>query len=363
MTIQEITACFRLEYDGFRFNVDLRLPGSGITVLLGPSGCGKTTLLRCMAGLEHPSVGFFNINGNVWQDSRRNIFLPTHQRNLGYVFQEANLFPHLSVAKNLEFGLKRIPAGQHKQLNNFDAIIGLLGISHLLGRRPDRLSGGENQRVAIARALVLNPDILLMDEPLASLDMKRKQEVMPFLLKLHQELNIPVVYVTHSQDEAAQLADTLVLLENGHVQAAGGVSEILSRLELPLAQDKQAAVVWQAVITDHEWHYKLTRAAFNGGMLSLPIIDLPIGSKIRVQIHARDVSLTLQEPNQTSILNVLPAMITKIADNEDSQQTVLQLRVGQETLLSHITRKSAQTLALKPGLPAFVQIKGTSLLS
>jgi molybdate transport system ATP-binding protein len=360
MNTSIITACFQLNFGDFQFDVDLCLPGSGVTVLLGPSGCGKTTLLRCIAGLERSPNGYFAINGTVWQNSDNNLFVPTHQRSLGYVFQEANLFPHLSVNGNLQFGLKRI-ATQQNDNNHLNSVIELLGISYLLDRMPERLSGGEKQRVAIARALVLNPDILLLDEPLASLDEKRKQEVMPFLLKLHQKLKIPVIYVTHSQQEAAQLADTLVLLDNGRVQAAGSVSETLSRIDLPLAQDKQAAVVWQVVITRHEPEFRLTHVDFNGGSLSLPAIDLPLGSNIRVQIHARDVSLTLQAPRLTSILNVLPAIISGIADDYDGQ-TVVQLQVGGETLLSHITRKSAQHLALQVALPVFAQIKGTSLL-
>jgi molybdate transport system ATP-binding protein len=360
MKTETITARFQLNYGDFQFAVDLQLPGSGVTVLLGYSGCGKTTLLRCIAGLERAAKGYFAINGTIWQDSQNNLFLPTYQRNLGYVFQEANLFPQLSVIDNLRFGVKRI----HQQ--NFDndkltAITELLGINLLLDRMPDRLSGGEKQRVAIARALVLNPDILLMDEPLAALDSKRKQEVMPYLLKLQQEFNIPIIYVTHSQQEAAQLADTLVLMENGHVQACGKISETLGRIDLPLAKEKDAAVVWTAVIIHHEPEFRLTTADCSGSSLSLPMIDASPGSKLRVQIHARDVSITLQAPNQTSILNVLPAIITGINDDLDGQ-TIIQLQVGQLTLLSHITRKSAQLLALTTGLSVFVQIKGTSLL-
>jgi molybdate transport system ATP-binding protein len=360
MTTGSICARFQLTYGDFQFAVDLVMPGSGVTVLLGSSGCGKTTLLRCIAGLEHPSPGHFSINGDVWQDSKKNLFVPTHQRNLGYVFQDANLFPHLTVLDNLRFGLKRVKILQTDH-DNLTVVTELLGINHLLDRMPERLSGGEKQRVAIARALVLNPAILLMDEPLASLDAKRKQEVMPYLTKLQQEFSTPIIYVTHSQQESAQLADYLVLLENGQVQAAGKADETLGRIDLPLAKDKQAGVVWQAVITGHEPEFRLTHVEFDGGRLSLPIIDAIPGTKVRVQIHARDVSITLQAPCQTSILNVLPATISGINDDLDGQ-AVIQLKVGKFTLLSHVTRKSAQLLALKSGLPVFAQIKGTSLL-
>lgn len=360
MTANSISARFQLKYGDFRFAVDLDLPDTGVTVLLGASGSGKTTLLRCMAGLEQPAQGYFAINGYVWQDSAKRLFVPTHQRSLGYVFQEANLFPHLNVAGNLRFGLKRT---REVQTNNdrLTAVTELLGINQLLDRMPERLSGGEKQRVAIARALVLNPAILLMDEPLASLDSRRKQEVMPYLIKLQQEFKLPIVYVTHSQQEAAQLADTLVLLENGQVQAVGGVAETLGRLDLALAKDMAAAVVWQVVVARHEPEFRLTNVGFDGGSLSLPMIDANIGAKLRVQVHARDVSITLQAPSQTSILNVLPATITGMVDGQDCQ-TIVQLQVGQHSLLSHVTRKSAQLLALKIGLPVFAQIKGTSLL-
>lgn len=355
-----IVAQFKLDYGSFQLDIDLQLPSSGITVLFGHSGSGKTTLLRCIAGLQHAAHGFLAINGTIWQDSDNKLFLPTHKRALGYVFQEANLFAHLTVLGNLCYGLKRIaqPANSEK----FNQVIELLGIAHLMQRMPERLSGGERQRVAIARALVLNPDILLMDEPLASLDGKRKQEIMPFLTRLHGELNIPVLYVTHSQQEVAQLADYLVLLANGKVQAAGLLSETLSRLDLPQAQDPQAASVWQVTLIEQEAAYHLTRVAFAGGELSLPAINAPIGTTLRIQIYARDVSITLEIAKATSILNVLPAIITNIID-DDEGQSVVRLQVGNHPLLAHITRKSAQLLALQIGMTVYVQIKSTSLLT
>uniref|UniRef100_UPI000B35E28E molybdenum ABC transporter ATP-binding protein n=1 Tax=Crenothrix polyspora TaxID=360316 RepID=UPI000B35E28E len=264
-----ITARFALNYGEFQLAVDLQLPASGITVLFGHSGSGKTTLLRCIAGLQKAQQGFLQINGNIWQDSERGIFLSTHKRSLGYVFQEANLFPHLTVTENLQFGLKRIAKSSFGV--ELPQILELLGIGHLLQRLPEHLSGGERQRVAIARALALNPDLLLMDEPLAALDFKRKREILPFLSRLHQELKIPVLYVTHSQQEVAQLADHLVMLAEGKVIAEGALSETLSRLDVPLAQDKEAITVWQATVVEHETDYHLTRAAFAGGTLSLPM--------------------------------------------------------------------------------------------
>jgi molybdate transport system ATP-binding protein len=357
----EIIAQFKLNYGAFALDVDLRLPSSGITVLFGHSGSGKTTLLRCIAGLQHAQQGFLSINGEIWQNSDQQLFLPTHKRSLGYVFQEANLFAHLTVLDNLAFGLKRI--GQKPDSDKFRQIIELLGIEHLMERLPERLSGGERQRVAIARALVLNPAVLLMDEPLASLDFKRKQEIMPFLTRLHNELNIPVLYVTHSQQEVAQLADYLVVLDSGKVQAAGSLSDTFSRLDLPLAQDKQAGSVWQVKIIAHETEYHLTHVGFDGGELSLPAINTPLGTKLRIQIHARDVSIILEVPKATSILNILPATIADIVDDGEDGQTVLRLQVGSQPLLAHITRKSAHKLDLQTGMSVYVQIKGTSILN
>jgi len=244
---------------------------------------------------------------------------------------------------------------------------------------PGHLSGGERQRVAIARALALNPEILLMDEPLASLDFKRKQEILPFLSRLHQELDIPVLYVTHSQQEVAQLADTLVILEDGRTLASGPLAETQSRLDVPLAQDREASTVWQATVAEHEADYHLTHVAFAGGSLSLPAINAKIGTPLRVQIYARDVSIALEAPSATSILNVLPATVTGISNGRDGQ-TVVQVRlprmaevsqsvgnlhdqVGKQTLLAHITRKSAIMLNLQIGMAVYVQIKGTSLLN
>ena len=355
-----ITARFKLNYGDFELSVNLRLPNSGITVLFGHSGSGKTTLLRCIAGLEQAQHGYLEINGSVWQDSDVGIFLPTHKRPLGYVFQESNLFSHLTVSENLNYGLKRIKASSDTP--KFNHILDLLGIRHLLDRMPERLSGGEKQRVAIARALVLNPCCLLMDEPLASLDPKRKQEILPFLSRLNQELNIPVLYVTHSHQEVAQLADYLVVLEAGKVQASGLLAETLSRLDLPLSQDREATTVWNVTIVEHETEFHLTRVAFEGGSLSLPAIESKIGTPLRVQIYARDVSIVLEVPRATSILNVLPATIMDIVDGE-SGQSIVRLKVGNQPLLAHITRKSAVILNLKIGKEVFVQIKGMSILN
>ena len=357
---QPIIARFQLDYGGFQLSIDLSLPGSGISVLFGHSGSGKTSLLRCIAGLQQASSGFLKINGQVWQDSEQGIFLPTYQRPLGYVFQEANLFPHLNVVDNLRFGLKRIGKGfvQAEQ----QSILDLLDITHLLLRRPEHLSGGERQRVAIARALVLKPQILLMDEPLASLDFKRKQEILPFLSRLHRELNIPVIYVTHSHQEVAQLADHLVMLSEGRVLASGPLAETLGRLDVALANEREAATVWAVEVIEHETDYQLTRVAVEDVSLSLQALPFEIGTALRIQILARDVSIALQASSATSILNIMPATVTGLVDNQ-AGQVVVQLRVRSQPLLAHITRKSAVILGLQVGMSVFAQIKGSSILN
>ena len=250
-----IRARLKLAYSGFALDVDLELPGRGVTALYGHSGSGKTTCLRCIAGLERADESFIQVNDEVWQDSEQNIFVAPHKRALGYVFQEASLFPHLSVLANLEFGLKRI--AKHERRVDMAHATELLGISHLLDRHPQHLSGGERQRVGMARALLTSPKLLLMDEPLAALDSQRKNEILPYLQRLHDELDIPVLYVSHSQDEVARLADHLVLLSNGKALASGAIGETLARLDLPLALGDDAGVVIEGHVIAYDADYQL----------------------------------------------------------------------------------------------------------
>jgi molybdate transport system ATP-binding protein len=355
-----IHARFNLPFPDFTLETALDLPGKGVTALFGHSGSGKTTLLRCIAGLERAPHGFLQIRGKLWQDSEQDFFLPTHQRPLGYVFQEASLFPHLNVRKNLEYGRKRSPFIRNPQ--GLEQAVELLGIAHLLERMPDKLSGGEKQRVAIARALAVSPQVLLMDEPLAALDFQRKQEILPFLTRLHNELAMPILYVTHSPEEVTQLADHLVVLQAGKVVASGTLAETLTRLDSPLAQGKEASTVLQVTVCGHEPEFHLSHVRFAGGILSLPYQQqTAIGTALRLRVYARDVSITLQQPAQTSILNVLPATITGMAHDPEGR-TMLRLNMGGEPLLSHITRKSASVLGLEKGMQVFAQIKATAIL-
>ena len=353
-----IRARFKLDYRGFSLDVDLSLPGRGVTVLFGHSGSGKTTLLRAIAGLEQVAGGFLEVNGVVWQDATT--FLPTHRRPLGYVFQEASLFHHLSIRRNLEYGMRRVPVAARRV--SLDQAVELLRIAPLLDRMPDKLSGGEKQRVAIARALATSPRILLMDEPLAALDLKRKQEILPYLERLHDELDIPVLYVSHAPDEVARLADHLVVLEQGRALASGPLGEILARLDLPIRLGEDAGVVLEGEIAelDAEWH--LARVVFAGGSLWVRDSGVPVGQHVRVRILARDVSIALDAHTDSSILNILPATVEQLADDTHPALALVRLNAGGVPLVARITRRSAVRLQLRPGQTVWAQIKAVALV-
>ena len=358
--MERITARFRIERPDFLLDVHLDLPGRGVTALFGHSGSGKTTCLRAMAGLERAPGGYFALGDEVWQDEARGVFVPTHRRALGYVFQEASLFPHLSVRGNLEFGHKR-SAGAAAGVQ-LDEIAGLLGIAHLLERRPESLSGGERQRAAIARALLAAPRLLLMDEPLAALDLKRKLEILPYLERLHDRLSIPIVYVSHAPDEVARLADHLVLLDAGRVVASGSLSETLARIDLPAVFADDAGVVLDTMLAAHEPD-ALSRLDFAGGSLRVAQRPEPLGARLRCRIHARDISLALHEPEASSILNILPGIVADIAPLDTPGHVLVRVEVGGTPLLARITQRSCRELGLQPGQPVWVQIKAVALLN
>ncbi|BBP02590.1 molybdenum import ATP-binding protein ModC [Sulfuriferula plumbiphila] len=355
-----IGARFKLDYSGFSLDVDLDLPGRGVTALFGHSGSGKTTLLRCIAGLERVADGFLQVNGAVWQDDAKRIYLPTHQRPLGYVFQEASLFPHLNVRRNLEYGMKRVPASERRV--SLDQAIELLGIGALLAQKPGTLSGGERQRVGIARALAVSPKILLMDEPLVALDLARKQEILPYLEHLHDELEIPILYVSHAPDEVARLADHIVVMDGGRVLANGPLSETLARLDLPIRLGEDAGVVVDAIVgmRDKKWH--LLRADFAGGGLWVRDMGAAMGEPVRIRILARDVSLALARPDNTSILNQLHGKVVALADDTHPSLALIRLQVGDVPLLGRVTKLSADTLGLAPGKSVWVQVKSVALM-
>ena len=352
-----IDARFRLDWPGFSLDVDLALPGRGVTALFGHSGSGKTTLLRCIAGLERPSLGALTVNGEVWQDGQR--CLPTHQRPLGYVFQEASLFPHLTVLGNLRYGMKRSAAAQRVSL---DQAIVLLGIGTLLDRKPDRLSGGERSRVGIARALAVSPRLLLMDEPLAALDHDRKQEILPYLERLHDELDIPVLYVSHAPDEVARLADHLVVLQAGRVLASGPLGETLARIDLPIRLGEDAGVVIDAHIAERDTDWHLARVEFAGGSLWVRDSGYGLGRPVRVRILARDISIAREKIEHTSIQNILPARITAIGNDTHPALALVRMNVGAAPLIARLTKRSAAQLDLREGMAVWAQIKAVALI-
>jgi molybdate transport system ATP-binding protein len=356
---------FQVTYSGFALDVDLTLPGQGVSALFGPSGCGKTTCLRAIAGLERGAKGRLEVGGEVWQDDAAGTYLPTHRRPLGYVFQEASLFPHLSLRANLEYGQKRsqsgVPAAERRAA--LDQAAALLGIAPLLERRPHNLSGGERQRAAIARALLTRPRLLLMDEPLAALDLARKREILPYLQRLHDELEIPVLYVTHSPDEVARLADHLVLLAGGRVLASGSLAEILPRLDLPMVEADRAGVVVDATVAAYDGHYGLLQLDFPGGSVQVPHGLAPLGARLRLQLRARDVSLALSRPVDSSITNILPAVVVEAAPGDSPAHVMVRLDAGGTALLARITRRSRDQLGLRPGMAVWAQIKAVALLA
>jgi molybdate transport system ATP-binding protein len=349
---------------GFRLDVDLELPGRGITALFGASGSGKTTVLRCVAGLERAGRGRVEVAGLAWQDDALGTFLPAWRRPLGYVFQEASLFDHLDVRRNLAFGLRRT-GGSEADPALRDAIE-LLGIGHLLARRTHELSGGERQRVAIARALATRPGLLLLDEPLSALDATRRQEILPWLERLRDESGLPMLYVTHSADEVARLADTLVLLDTGRALACGPVHEVLLRTELPVVPGEDTGVLLHGTVSTRDEAWQLAQVSFAGGSLWLRDPGLAPGQQVRVRVLARDVSIALAEPQATSVQNLLPCTVAAITpDARQPGQVLVRLDCGRaaggSSLLARITGRAAHGLALHPGQSAWAQVKAAAL--
>jgi molybdate transport system ATP-binding protein len=328
-------------------------------------------VLRALAGLER-ARGRISVGDEVWQDDARGVFVPTHQRPLGYVIQEAALFPHLDVQRNLAYGMKRVPAGQ--RVIPVEQAVELLGIGHLMARLPEHLSGGERQRVAIARALLTSPRLLLMDEPLAALDAARKAEILPFLERLHAELAMPIVYVSHAIDEVARLADHLVLMQAGRVLAAGPVTELMARSDLPLAAADDAGVVLLATVAGHDSAYALTRLTLPGAELWVGAVAQPPGSAVRLRVAARDVSVVRTAPQDSSIVNVPGVTVVEV--QASGSTALLGLALGHidpaellkpytphtPRLLARITLRSLDHLHLRPGDQLFAQIKGVSLM-
>jgi molybdate transport system ATP-binding protein len=357
-----IEARLQLSRPAFTLDVALALPERGVSALFGASGCGKTTVLRALAGLAL-ARGRVAVGDEVWQDDATQTFVPTHCRRIGYVIQEAALFPHLDVQGNLAYGLSRTPAALRRIA--LDQAVDLLGIAPLMARRPTTLSGGERQRVAIARALATSPALLLMDEPLAALDAARKAEVLPYLDRLHDELAIPIVYVSHAVAEVAQLADHLVLMDAGRVVADGPVTDMLARLDLAGPLGDEAGVVLTGTITEREVDWHLARLTVAGGGCELWTRDhgFPVGRAVRLRVLARDVSLTRTPQTGTSIANQIRATVEAIADDTHPGLALVRVRAGSAPLVARVSRRSAQALELAPGLAVWAQVKTVALMA
>lgn len=340
----------------FALDIAFSVEGTGITALFGRSGSGKTSVINAVAGLTRPDSGHIRVGGTTYFDSARRIDLPVEKRRIGYVFQDSRLFPHMTVRGNLEYGLRRVPASERRIA--VDPVVDLFGLGHLLDRRPRGLSGGETQRVAFGRALLAQPRLLLMDEPMASLDAARKAEIMPYIERLRDEMNIPIVMVSHALDEVVRLATTMVLIGEGRVHAVGPVGAVMGRLDLATVTGvHDAGAVLDLTVLRHDEADGLTVLAFDGGHLTVPRVSRPVGAAVRLQIHARDVIIALERPSGVSLRNALAARVVEVAEAGPSSADV-RLAVGGSFLIARITRAAVRELDLAPGRPVVALVKG-----
>jgi molybdate transport system ATP-binding protein len=342
------------------FVLDARFAAaSGLIALFGRSGAGKSSLINVIAGLIRPEQGSVRVDGAILVDTASGLFIPRHRRRVGYVFQEGRLFPHLTVRQNLLYG--RWFAGKSDGGDDLDRVVEMLGIAGLLDRRPGRLSGGEKQRVAIGRALLADPRVLLMDEPLASLDEARKGEILPYIERLRDQSKIPIVYVSHSIAEVARLANTVVVMSEGKVAAVGAAADIMQRLDLsPVTGRAEAGAIVEATVERHYEMFALTELRSRAGTWRLPRLDEPVGTRLRLRVWARDVMLAKSSPEDLSALNILPGVIAETGPPEDA---IIQVRVdcNGEVLLARVTRYSAERLGLVKGASVFALVKSVAL--
>ncbi len=351
--------CVRMSRPGgFSLDVDIPVRDGGVTTLFGPSGCGKTTVLRSAAGLEH-AQGLVRIAGRLWQDDEKGVFVPVCERRLGYVFQEASLFAHLNVEQNISFGLRRRhdPQGAARLAQAVE----LLGIGHLLKRRPQELSGGERQRCAIARALATRPQALFMDEPLAALDHARRLEIMPWLERIKRELNIPVVYVTHSEEEVLRLADTLVVMTEGRVRDAGPVARVWHDLSVGANAGAARSSLVLARVAERDVRWGLMKAEAGGAWFWVRDNGAEIGSSLRLMLEADNVSISVGRPSQTSIQNVFACRVKAILPGRDAARTLVELDARETTILAEVTARAAAELGLAPGMEVWAQVKSVAV--
>lgn len=347
----------RHRFPTITMDIEFEVASPGVTALFGPSGSGKSTIINAAAGLLRPEQCRVAVDGQMLADTTTGVWLPPERRGIGLVFQDSRLFPHMSVATNLRFGQRRTTPGEVK----FDEVVDLLGIGGLLDRRPRTLSGGERQRVAIGRALLSQPRLLLMDEPLASLDDSRKAEILPFLARLKSALRLPMVYVTHSLDEVSRLADSLVLLEAGRVVAAGQLGDLAARSDLKLAERDDAGALLICRVIEHLPERELSRIEGGGATLWVPLLDLPIGAALRVRIPAREVILAGKPPEAISLHNIVPGTVRRITADPLRRAVMVEIGLADGAVLSRVTPDAIARLGLSPGAPVLALIKSTAI--
>ena len=354
MTLQVL---LRHRFPGIPIDVDFAVPTPGLTAIFGPSGTGKSTVIAAVAGLLRPDVCRIVLDDEVLADTQAGIWRPPEARRTGLVFQDARLFPHMSVLANLRYGLRRAPPGPIA----LDTVVALLGIGALLDRRPHTLSGGERQRVAIGRALLSQPKILLMDEPLASLDSARKAEIMPYLADIKTALHLPVLYVTHAMEEVSRLADSIVLMENGTVIAAGDLHAMTARGDLALARRDDAASVLPGRVADHDPARQLSGIEVGGVSLLVPLLDQPIGAPIRARIPAREVILAREAPTAISVHNVVPGTVRAVTQDDVRHAALVEIALPDGAFLARVTPDAVARLGLVSGAPVLALIKSVAI--
>ena len=353
-----VEIALRHEFPGFALDVAFALDKPGVTALFGASGAGKTTIVNAIAGTFRPRQGRIVIAGRTVLDTQAGIFVAPEQRRAGYVFQDARLFPHMNVENNLLFGWRRATA--KASAAEIEHIISLLGLRSLLQRRPRDLSGGEKSRVALGRALLSSPQILLLDEPLASLDAQRRNEILPYLESLRDEARLPMLLVSHALDEVARLADDIVVMRGGGVAAQGSVFDILTGLELPaLAGSPPVGAVIAATVSAHQ-DDGLTALAFDGGTIYVTRLGQPVGARVRLRVRAEEIMLALEEPRGISANNVLHARVLALGGGPGGHADV-QLACGATRLVARITRASAERLGLAAGKAVFAIVKSVTV--
>lgn len=357
--MNELDFDLRISFGNFTLAIEQRVPLHGITALFGPSGCGKSTLLRILAGLERGASGRIALKGETWQAGDGRKALPTHRRGIGYVFQDARLFPHLDVAGNLRYAEKRsLGSGQRI---HFDQVVDALDLRALLSRRAPSLSGGERQRVAIGRTLLTRPRLLLMDEPLASLDFKRKAEILPYIARLPRVFGVPIIYVTHDIDEVARLADRMIVLQAGRVMASGDVESVLARADLPVDHEQyEPGAALTARLVGHDPQYRLSQLDLHGQTVTVPLIEAALGSTLHLRIRARDVAIATARPTSISVRNILAATIVEVTARPGTPHADILLDIGGSALRARITRQSADELQLSPGRSVYAIVKSVS---